>query len=159
MGGSTADGLWARPKPRTRRDSIRASDREVKRVAKGRILVVDDDRLVLSNTAAVLEDLGHTVHTAASGEEALTRLEQGREIDLIVTDQLMPGMTGLQLVASARERWPGLPCLLVSGFAELTPEEAGQCPVLAKPFTQAQLAEAVQNLSAQRNVIRMRRRR
>ena len=123
------------------------------------VLVVDDDRLVLSNTAAVLEDLGHTVHTAASGEEALTRLEQGREIDLIVTDQLMPGMTGLQLVASARERWPGLPCLLVSGFAELTPEEAGQCPVLAKPFTQAQLAEAVQNLSAQRNVIRMRRRR
>jgi PAS domain S-box-containing protein len=121
------------------------------------ILVVDDDQLVLANTAAVLEDLGHDVITAASGEEALQQLEQAAQIDLIVTDQLMPEMTGLQLIAAVHARWPAMPCLVVSGFAELTPEEVGQCPVLAKPFTQAQLAAAVQNIAARRKVIRMRR--
>jgi len=122
-----------------------------------RILVVDDDRLVLTNTGAVLEDLGHEVILAASGEEAYEKLERGLTIDLIVTDQLMPGMTGLQLIARLHDKWPNLPCLVVSGFAELTKEEAGQCPVLAKPCTQAQLAAAVQRIGAASKVVPLRR--
>lgn len=123
-----------------------------------RILVVDDDRLVLANTGAVLEDLGHEVSLALSGEDALAQLGKGLEPDLIVTDQLMPGMTGLQLMAEVHRKWPGLPCLIVSGFAEMTADEAGQCPVLAKPFTQAQLAGAIQRIGAAGKVVPLRRR-
>jgi PAS domain S-box-containing protein len=62
-----------------------------------RVLAVDDDRLVLFNTTAMLEDLGHEVVEAGSGDEALTRLEKSR-FDLVITDQAMPRMTGLQLL-------------------------------------------------------------
>jgi PAS domain S-box-containing protein len=123
-----------------------------------KILVVDDDRLVLANTGAVLEDLGHEVSLASSGSDALALLDKGLEPDLIVTDQLMPGMTGLQLIAKIHRKWPGLPCLVVSGFAELTADEAGQCPVLAKPFTQAQLASAIRRIAAASKVVPLRRR-
>jgi signal transduction histidine kinase/ActR/RegA family two-component response regulator len=123
-----------------------------------RILVVDDDRLVLANTGAVLEDLGHEVSLALSGEDALAQLEKGLEPDLIVTDQLMPGMTGLQLMTQVHRKWPDLPCLVVSGFAEMTVDEAGQCPVLAKPFTQAQLARAIERIAAADKVVPLRRR-
>ena len=122
------------------------------------ILVVDDDRLVLANTGAVLEDLGHEVSLASSGRDALVQLEKGLAPDLIVTDQLMPGMTGLQLVAEVHRKWPGLPCLIVSGFAEMTTDEAGQCPVLAKPFTQTQLASAIQRIAAASKIVPLRRR-
>ena len=123
-----------------------------------KILVVDDDALVLANTAAVLEDLGHDVTTALSGEEALARLEGGLAMDLVVTDQLMPGMTGLQLIAAIHRKLPSLPCLVVTGFAEMTAEEAGQCPILAKPFTQAQLAAALGRIAMARKVVPLRRR-
>jgi len=123
-----------------------------------RILVVDDDRLVLANTGAVLEDLGHEVSLALSGEEALAQLAKGFGPDLIVTDQLMPSMTGLQLMAEVHRKWPDLPCLIVSGFAEMTADEAGQCPVLAKPFTQAQLARAIQRIATTSKVVPLRRR-
>ena len=70
------------------------------------VLVVDDDHLVLMNTAAMLEDLGHDVIEATSGDQALRALRRGRRIDLIVTDQLMPGMTGTQLIAAIKAEWP-----------------------------------------------------
>ena len=123
-----------------------------------KILVVDDDPLVLANTAAMLEDLGHEVTVAISGEEALALLEKGLAIDLIVTDQLMPGMTGLQLLAAIHRKHPGLPCLVVSGYAEMTPEEVGQCPILAKPFTQTQLAATIGKITLERKVVPLRRR-
>jgi len=122
------------------------------------VLVVDDDRLVLANTAAVLEDLGHEVSVAISGDDALGQLQRGLKIDLIVTDQLMPGMTGLQLVAAVHRQWPTMPCLVVSGFAEMTAEEAGKCPVLAKPFTQTQLASAIGRIVRSGKVVPLRRR-
>jgi len=123
-----------------------------------KILVVDDDPLVLANTAAILEDLGHEVAIATSGEEALALLEKGLAIDLIVTDQLMPGMTGLQLLAAVHRMRPELPCLVVSGYAEMSAEEVGQCPILAKPFTQAQLATMIGRIALARKVVPLRRR-
>ena len=65
-------------------------------------LVVDDEPLVLENTAALLEELGHTVRLAASGPAALAQLDADRSIDLIVTDQMMPGMTGTQMARRAQ---------------------------------------------------------
>jgi CheY-like chemotaxis protein len=59
-----------------------------------RVLAVDDDRLVLFNTAAMLEDLGHAVVEAGSGEEALNALRNSN-FDLVITDQVMPKMTGV----------------------------------------------------------------
>ena len=84
-----------------------------------RILVVDDDPLVARSTVEMLEDLGHVVTEAHSGKHALDLLESDQTIDMMVTDQAMPGMTGTQLAAIARRQRPGLPILLVSGYADL----------------------------------------
>jgi PAS domain S-box-containing protein len=110
-----------------------------------RILVVDDDPLVLANTAAVLEDLGHRVRSAASGEVALAEMAADGAVDLIVTDQLMPGMTGVQLATRIRAIAPAMPILIVSGFAEFGEDDAGQFPILAKPFDGQALAQALRD--------------
>ena len=107
------------------------------------ILVVDDDALVLANTAAMLEDLGHVVATSASGPDALVELDTDRHFDLLITDQMMPDMTGVQLAAAVKHRRPHLPILLVSGFAELAAQDETSFDFLHKPFAQAGLARAV----------------
>jgi PAS domain S-box-containing protein len=107
------------------------------------ILAVDDDELVLQNTAAMLEELGHHVVTASGGSEALHRLRQMPQVDILVTDQLMPNMTGVQLAIAASAVVPGLPVLLVSGFAELKAQEAERFAFLHKPFNRAGLSQAI----------------
>jgi PAS domain S-box-containing protein len=124
----------------------------VARFSPATILVVDDDPLVLANTAAVLDDLGHRVITASSGMEALARLADGPTLDLLVTDQLMPHMTGVQLVERVRAMQPGLPALIVSGYSELAETEL-DVPLLRKPFTQSALAAAVARVSAGPTVV------
>jgi CheY-like chemotaxis protein len=112
------------------------------RVGPLRILVVDDDALVLMNTVAMLEDLGHTVSSAMSAQEALHFLGKA-QFDLLITDHAMPQITGTQLAAEARARWPQLLIMLATGYAELPLDMATDLPRLAKPFSQADLAEAV----------------
>jgi PAS domain S-box-containing protein len=105
------------------------------------ILAVDDDDLVLMNTAGMLEDLGHTVFQAANAADALRMLAQS-SVDLVVTDHAMPGMTGAQLADAIEEAHPGLPVIIITGFAELPPHVSGR-PRLDKPFKQIELAKAV----------------
>lgn len=105
------------------------------------ILAVDDDDLVLTNTAGMLEELGHTVFQAGSGMDALRTLEQG-SVDLVITDYAMPGMNGAQLADEIEERLPGLPVVIITGFAELPPHMMKR-PRLDKPFKQAELARIV----------------
>jgi CheY-like chemotaxis protein/anti-sigma regulatory factor (Ser/Thr protein kinase) len=105
-------------------------------------LAVDDDSLVLLNIVAMLEDLGHTVHEAHSGREALDILRD-TPVDLVITDQAMPRMSGVQLVRTIAEEWPHLPTILVSGYAELPSEAYSGINRLAKPFRQDQLAQAI----------------
>ena len=107
------------------------------------ILAVDDDALVLLNTAAMLEDLGHTVLEASSGKSALEILRREGNIDLVITDQAMPHMTGSDLAAAIRLERPGLPIILATGFAELPPGADEALPKLSKPFLQQQLADAI----------------
>jgi len=107
-----------------------------------RVLVVDDDVLVCTGTVAMLEDLGHTVIEANSGAQALALLESVGDIDLVITDQLMPNMTGLELIQRMRERRPELRVILATGYAEL-PSDAGALPRLPKPFRQEDLARMV----------------
>jgi PAS domain S-box-containing protein len=111
-----------------------------------KVLVVDDDPLVAGSTVEMLEDLGHSVTEAHSGKHALQLLDEGRPIDLMVTDQAMPGMTGLQLADIVQQKRPGLPILLVSGYAELSTDQLSRWPRLAKPYQQAQLQAAIDSL-------------
>jgi len=111
------------------------------------ILAVDDDHLVLNNTAAMLEDSGHRVLLAASGRQALQMLADER-VDLLITDYAMPEMTGAQLTDAVRKGWPELPVLMVSGYAELPDGAAIGVPRLAKPFRDDQLVRAVRQAVA-----------
>jgi CheY-like chemotaxis protein len=107
------------------------------------ILVVDDDNLVLMNTVAMLEDLGHSVVEATSGEQALRLLRRGASIDLVITDQLMPGMTGTELIDAIRSERPDIPAILATGYSELAAGGAPKLERLSKPFTQDDLARAI----------------
>jgi PAS domain S-box-containing protein len=107
------------------------------------ILLVDDDNLVLANVKAMLEDLGHKVIAVGSGSRALEIFDSTPAIDLVVTDQAMPAMTGLQLIQHIRARRPAMPMILATGYAELPPGATASVGRLGKPFTQRALAEAV----------------
>ncbi|MDB5530414.1 MAG: Histidine kinase [Devosia sp.] len=107
------------------------------------ILAVDDDPLVLENVADMLEDLGYRVLKAASGPEALKILAGDAQVDLVLTDHVMPIMTGLQLVDQMRDFRPRLPALLASGYADMSPSAPSTIARLTKPFRQAELARAV----------------
>jgi PAS domain S-box-containing protein len=107
------------------------------------VLAVDDDSLVLANVAAMLEDLGHKVIAANSGAKAIEEVESTPAIDLVITDQAMPVMTGIQLIEALRARRPGLPVILATGYAELPQGISASIGRLSKPFTQRALAEAL----------------
>ena len=107
------------------------------------ILTVDDDALVLTNTAALLEDLGHEVVQAGSAREGLDAIAHHPDLDLVITDQAMPQMTGLQLAEAITALRPGLPVIIATGYAETPAGLARDLPRLAKPFTQDELAKAV----------------
>jgi PAS domain S-box-containing protein len=108
------------------------------------ILAVDDDGLVLMNTAAMLEELGHEVFEANSGKDALDILRSHPDIDLVITDQAMPRMTGVQLAEIIQSEFPGLPIILATGYAELPAGAEGRhLSKLAKPFREQDLAVAI----------------
>ncbi len=111
------------------------------------VVAVDDDVLVLTNTVAMLEDLGHVALPALSGQEALDILRQAKAVDLIITDQAMPQMTGLQLIQAVKKEWPDLPVLLATGYAEIEPEAGAGVPKLSKPFTEAELARELARIA------------
>jgi PAS domain S-box-containing protein len=111
---------------------------------KLRILLVDDDALVSMNSAYMLMDLGHSVLEASSAARALELMESDAQFDVMVTDFAMPRMNGLDLATRIREMKPRMPIVLATGFAELPPGAAISFQRLAKPFTQRELAEALE---------------
>ncbi|TXM65226.1 PAS domain-containing sensor histidine kinase [Methylobacterium sp. WL120] len=122
----------------------RQAEPELPKLDPVTVLVVDDDALVLMNTAAMLEDLGHTVVEAVSGEQALRILRRSREtIDLVITDQMMPGMTGTQLIDAIWAEYPDMVAILASGYAELPENGLVPVPRLTKPFGQSELARTL----------------
>jgi signal transduction histidine kinase/ActR/RegA family two-component response regulator len=114
-----------------------------------RVLLVDDDLLVMTGTSAMLEDLGHTPIEAHSGAEALAKLDAGLPVDVVITDHAMPAMTGLQLARSIQEKYPGIPIILATGYAEL-PVDPTSLGIhrLAKPCSQYEIASAIQSALA-----------
>ncbi|NBB60884.1 PAS domain S-box protein [Pseudomonas sp. ODNR1LW] len=107
------------------------------------ILVVDDDSLVLTSTCLLLEDLGHRVITATSGDQGLELFEKNPAIDLVITDMAMPHMSGAQLADAIRTRKPGMPIILATGYADRLEGFASRLPRLSKPFTQLNLVETI----------------
>ena len=107
------------------------------------VLAVDDDALVLMNTVALLEDLGHVVFEAYSGDDALVIFRREPHIDLIITDQAMPGMTGVQLAEAAQAERGEVPIILATGYGELPPGANPAFRKLGKPFSQADLFRAI----------------
>ncbi|WP_334162488.1 hybrid sensor histidine kinase/response regulator [Phenylobacterium sp.] len=111
----------------------------------GVVLLVDDEDLIRTSTAHMLADLGYAVVEASSARAAL-RLLDDAHIDLIITDHLMPGMTGTELARQAQAQRPSLPVLIISGYADLE-DVAPDLPRLTKPFLEAELATALATLA------------
>ena len=110
------------------------------------VLLVEDDALISMATADILKDLGHRVIEAASASKALQILRAGSSVDIVVTDQAMPGMTGTQLATAIRAAWPDLPVVLATGYAELAGDGGPELPRLDKPYGQDSLAAAIARL-------------
>ncbi|WP_245640886.1 ATP-binding protein [Sphingomonas taxi] len=113
----------------------------------GTALLIDDEELVRLSTADMLADMSYVVVEAASAEEALQLLDAGLTPDIVVTDHLMSGMSGAQLARALRHSHPGLPVLIVSGYAEEDGIDAA-IPRLTKPFRNAELAASLSALTA-----------
>lgn len=125
--------------------SSESVSRAVKVAASGTALLVDDEELVRASTADMLSDLGYAVVEADSAEEALRLLNDGLAPDVVVTDHLMPGMTGTDLAHALKGRSPAPKVLIISGYAE---DEgiAPDIPRLTKPFRQADLSASLAEL-------------
>jgi signal transduction histidine kinase len=98
-----------------------------------RVLVVDDDPIVRASTTAMIEDLGHSAIEAASAGDALDVLRSSAEIDVVITDYAMPGITGASLAAKTNRIRPGLPVVIATGYAEAL-QDAADLPRLEKPY-------------------------
>ena len=146
-GKGTVVTLWL---PRARREDVRQAPTnqmppaaEIAR-RKVRVLLVDDDALVSMGTASMLMDLGHSVLEASSAAHAIRLIESDAQFDVVVTDYAMPGMNGFDLATRIRQIKPNLPIVLATGYAELPLQVDVGFPRLAKPYTQEELAQALE---------------
>lgn len=150
LGEGTEAELWlpaaSDEADRSPPEGAEAPDPDKGRFRSLQILLVDDDPLVLDSTAALLIDLGHRVTTLGGALEALQLLRKDSSFDLLVTDQVMPGMKGAELVILAKSLRPALPAIVATGFAEIeaTISLPASAVKLAKPFGQRDLAEAIE---------------
>jgi PAS domain S-box-containing protein len=143
--GTTVEAWLPVIDSRTHSDSDNSSKQTSADASNGplTILAVDDDPLVLLNTVAMLEELGHSVLEAGSAIKALEILQQNKRIDLIITDQAMPHMTGVELARKVRAEHAGLPIIVATGYAELPSDAPRDLRRLSKPFRQQDLEDAI----------------
>jgi two-component system cell cycle sensor histidine kinase/response regulator CckA len=112
------------------------------------VLLVDDEPAIREVVERCLRALGYEILVRADGEAALATLrDRATRVDLLLSDIVMPGIGGAELVRAARELRPGLRCLLMSGYAESAEAHAhlaaGMAEFLPKPFSLRQLGDAV----------------
>ena len=145
-GRGTAVDLWLPVSlaPLGHEDETRAAPTPV--TSRRCALLVDDEELVRMSTAEMLADFGYDVIEANSAQQALRLLDEGATPDLLITDYLMPGMNGADLVLEVRARKPGLPILIITGYADAD-GIAQDLPRLTKPFRNAELAQSLTNLA------------
>lgn len=109
---------------------------------RGTILLIDDDELVRGGTADMLSELGFSVIEAASADQGLNMIAGQQDLSAVVTDHLMPGMTGAELARKLRQDYPRLPVLLISGYQHIE-TIAPDTPRLSKPFRHKQLGASI----------------
>ncbi len=112
------------------------------------VLLVDDEALVRLSCAEGLRDLGFEVIDVGTPGAALDLLAGGIRPDILVTDYLMPGMTGLELSQQVAHTYTAIPVLLITGYANLTSEQTSDISILQKPFNHNELAHRIQQIIA-----------
>jgi PAS domain S-box-containing protein len=160
LGKGTTITLWL-PAAETNRARAAAKDAagiaakpDRPATAARRVLLVDDENVVREVLAEQLEDAGYSVLVAASGTEALALLAAGEAVDALVTDLTMPGMGGLEVIRAAQQRHPGLPAVLLTGYAgdgaalAVGGAISGSFSLLRKPVSGVHLADRVRALLA-----------
>ena len=116
------------------------------RSSRATILLVDDDDAVRATTADVLYGLGYKVLQASGGREAIDVLHADNMIDVLLTDVVMPGMSGTALARHVRATWPKLPVVFISGYAEpedIAGEHLGR--LVRKPFNVLDLRKQIED--------------
>jgi len=147
QGEGTRAEIWLPRSSHSAAQQVGAEAAEPAAPGHGHVLLVDDDELVRQATAAMLEDEGYEVTQAADALAAL-KLIRAQNFDLLVTDLVMPGMSGAMLAARVAEEKPGLPLLVITGHAERAGDVPVDLPRLTKPFTVAELSATVSRLVA-----------
>jgi signal transduction histidine kinase len=153
-GEGTTVELWLPVSEAPAELPVPAEPRWIKGARPCRILVVDDDPDVSAGTVAMLEDLGHIAIESGSAEGALRLLNSEAEVELVITDHAMPGMTGTELAARIRQIWPHLPVAIATGYAELPSDGGLNLPRLSKPYHQQDLALLLTSLIGNQTVRR-----
>jgi PAS domain S-box-containing protein len=148
--GTTAE-LWLPRAPEGEEAEPAPPKEEPRRkvARKLRILLVDDHAEVRSTTAAVLEDLGHKVAEAANGADALQHLKNGDcTYDVLISDYAMPHLSGTEFLRSARELCPGVPSVIITGYADIETisDRPDGVEVLLKPFTANKLESVLSRI-------------
>jgi CheY-like chemotaxis protein len=144
-GSGTRVTLWLpRAKERAAAAASRIESADPVKLGSLRVLLVDDDILVSMGAADMLLDLGHSVTEAQSAAHALKLFESEPAFDIVVTDYAMPGMNGLDLALKIREISPKLPIILATGYAELPPHKTVDFGRLSKPYTERDMAAALE---------------
>ena len=116
-----------------------------------RVLVVDDEEMILSIATKILERQGYEVVTAWSGEEGIRKcFEQSDQIDLMLLDSTMPGLSGVETLRRVRQICPDLPCIISSGHNadwDSMPEDLkANVHFLRKPYRAEKLTELVSSI-------------
>ena len=147
VGEGTRVEIWLPRAPEERRSVPRhVKTPEIQAMPELRVLLVDDHAAVRATTSALLQDMGHRVVECADGGSALIEIEkEPGGFELIVTDYAMPLLSGAEVIEKARQLTPGLPGIIITGYAEA--QSISRRPngvlVLTKPFTPEQLGEAI----------------
>ena len=113
-----------------------------------RIMVVDDDKLLLALAEEILSELGYVTTSYSSSIDALTAFENNPgQFDAVLSDEIMPGLTGTQMTSRMHARKPDLPVLIITAYGgagfELRAQQAGAAQVLKKPYQRSELARAL----------------
>jgi DNA-binding NtrC family response regulator len=127
--------------------------------ADNHILLVDDDEMVLTSLKSLFElETAYQLHIATGGEQALAAAE-AQEFDLVISDYLMPGMSGIDLLARLKEAQPWAPRILLTGYADKENairaiNEIGLFQYLEKPWDNAHLLLVVRNALERRHLLK-----